>query len=177
MLDVMARRLERLDGERESFLSTLRSASEGRLRFRPSPGAWSMLEVAEHLVLAEEKSLLGMLKGAPVGTTVTVIARTRMAMVRLVMHTDIRVKVPVSRVVPEGRASLSELEARWAVARRDLGTAVESVTEGDAGRARFRHPIAGWVTAGEGVAFLADHIRHHARQVGRITRARGCPLS
>jgi hypothetical protein len=175
MIDSLSGRLERLDEARESFLSALRTASEGQSRFRPAPGAWSMLEVAEHLVLAEEKSLLGMLKGAPPGTTVTLVAHGRMAMVRLVMHTDIRVKVPVSRVVPEGRATLPELEARWAASRRDLGVAVESVTDGDAHLARFRHPIAGWVTADEGVAFLADHIRHHARQVGRITRAKGFP--
>ena len=49
------------------------------------------------------------------------------------------------------------------------------LTDAEARAARFRHPIGGWVTAGQGVAFLAGHIGHHARQLERIRRAAGFP--
>ena len=61
--------------------------------------------------------------------------------------------------------------------RRGLELALDPITRDDAGAARFRHPIAGWVTADEGVAFLADHIGHHERQVHRIRRSAGFPPS
>jgi len=177
MLPALANRLAVLDRARSSFLATVRAASGLQQRFRPTATSWSMLEVAEHLVLAEEKSLLGMLNGPPPGTTVTPIAHFRMGMVRLVMTTDIRVKVPVARVIPQGHATLPELEARWNDSRRGLEAFLERITKADAGAARFRHPIGGWVTAGEGVAFHAGHIGHHARQVRRIRRAAGFPSS
>jgi hypothetical protein len=175
MLPDLSRRLAVLDEARDSFLEPIRSSSESQRSFRPTPGSWSMLDVAEHLVLAEEKSLLGMLKGPPPGTTVTPVARIRMALVLLVMKSALRVKVPVARVLPTGSVALPELERRWMEARRGLGAFLESITEEEAGTARFRHPIGGWVTVGKGVTFNAEHIGHHARQVRRIQRAAGFP--
>ncbi len=177
MLPTLADRFATLDRVREDFLAVVETATDAQRRFRPAPDSWSMLEVTEHCVLAEEKSLLGMLKGPPLGTTVTPIAHVRMWMVRLVMKTDVRVKVPVARVVPTGESTLPELAARWDASRRGLSEFLEGVTETDAGVARFRHPIGGWVTAGEGVAFLAGHIGHHARQLNQIRRAAGFPAA
>ncbi len=175
MLPALQRRLDRLDTTRTAFLATLGSATRSQREFRPSPGAWSMLEVTEHLVLAEEKSVLGMATLVPPTPSVSPIAHVRMTMVRLVMKTSLRVKVPTSRVLPTGTVPLGELEARWLQARQDLESLLATVTDADAGVARFRHPIGGWVSASEGVAFLAGHIDHHARQVGRIRRSPGYP--
>jgi hypothetical protein len=177
MLPDLSSRLATLDEVREAFLAPVRSASDRQRSFRPAPGAWSMLDVTEHLVLAEEKSLLGILKGPPPGTTITPVARVRMAMVLLVMRTDLRVKVPVARVVPTGSVALDELEARWGDARRDLERFLVPITESEARTARFRHPIGGWVSVGTGVTFYTAHIRHHARQVRRIHRAAGLPTA
>jgi hypothetical protein len=175
MLPVLSSGLELLDRARNAFLAAVQAASESQQRYRPAAAAWSMLEVTEHCVLAEEKSMLGMLKGPPPGTTVTPIARVRMAMVLLVMKSDLRVKVPVARVMPQGDATLPELEARWRESRRGLEAFLGQVGAADARAARFRHPIGGWVTASQGVAFLAGHIGHHARQLDRIRRAAGFP--
>jgi len=177
MLPHLSPRLATLDQAREAFLAPIRSASDQQRSFRPAPGAWSMLDVTEHLVLAEEKSLLGMLKGPPAGTTITPLARVRMAMVLVVMRTDIRVKVPVARVLPSGSVALAELETRWVDARRGLEQFLATLTLAEARAARFRHPIGGWVTVGTGVTFYTAHIRHHARQVRRIRRAAGFPAA
>jgi hypothetical protein len=177
MLPELSEQLEVLDRTRETFLTSLRCRTETERRFRPPGGAWSMLDVTEHLVLAEERSLLGVLKGPRAGTRVTAVAQVRMVAVRLVLATRVRVKVPVPAVVPAGRSTLDELEARWGTARHGLGLAFEPITAADAGAARFRHPLAGWVTAREGLGFLVGHIRHHAAQLERIRRAPGFPTS
>lgn len=175
MLPELSERLEVLDRTREAFLTSMRSRTEAERRFRPPGGAWSMLDVTEHLVLAEERSLLGILKGPRAGTRVTPVAQVRMAAVRLVLATSIRVKVPVPAVVPAGVATLDELEGRWGTARHGIAAAFEPITAADAGAARFRHPLAGWVTAREGLGFLVGHIRHHAAQLERIRRTPGFP--
>jgi len=175
MLPELGEQLVVLGRTRDAFLDSVRSGTETQRRFRPSEAAWSMLEVTEHLVLAEEKSLLGVQKGPRPGTRVTVAGHFRMAAVRLVLSTGLRVRVPVPTVVPAGLASLDELQARWEAAHRGLAEAIEPVTALDAGAARFRHPLSGWVTAREGLGFLVSHIRHHAIQVTRIRRAPGFP--
>jgi len=177
MLPELAKQFATLDQAQRAFLSVLRGGSHAQLGFRPVPGAWSMVEVTEHLVLAEERSLLGVLKGPQPGTWVTPVAQFRMAMVRLVLASSLRVKVPVPTVVPEGTATLAELEARWEAARRGVNAAFEPITAADAGAARFRHPLAGWVTAREGLGFLVGHIGHHARQLTRIRQAAGFPAA
>jgi len=177
MLPDLSRRLAVLDAARDGFLAPIRSATDSQRTFRSGPGVWSMLDVTEHLVLAEEKSLLGMLKGPPPGTTVTPVARVRMAMVLLVLRTGLRVKVPVARVLPKGDVTLEALEERWLAARRGLEIFLESVDEEEAGSAMFRHPIGGWVSVGTGVTFYAGHIGHHARQVRRIRRSAGFPAA
>lgn len=175
MLTTLAARLARADRAREEFLGRVRRATPAQQAFRPGPTAWSMLDVTEHLVLAEEKSLLGMLKGPPPGTTVSPVARVRMTLVLLVLRTSLRVKVPVSRVVPQGGVTLSELEGRWREARRGLEQFLESIGPAEMGAARFRHPIGGWVTIERGLTFYAAHIDHHARQVERIRRSGDYP--
>jgi hypothetical protein len=177
MLPELTDRFATLDRTRFAFLEVVRAASGEQRKFRPLPGAWSMQDVTEHLVLAEEKSLLGVQKGPPPGTLVTPAAHVRMGMVRFVLASSLRVKVPVPTVVPEGSATLAELEVRWEAARRGMAAAFEPIGASDLGAARFRHPIAGWVTAGEGLGFLAGHIRHHARQLRRVRQASGFPAT
>jgi len=177
MLPELSEQLRVLGRTRDTFLDSVRAGSDVQRRFRPSEAAWSMLDVTEHLVLAEEKSLLGMQRGPRPGTRVTAAGHLRMAAVRFVLSTNLRVRVPVPTVVPAGGVSLDELHARWEAAHRGLAEAVEPVTVQDAGAARFRHPLSGWVTAREGLGFLVGHIRHHAVQVTRIRRAPGFPSS
>jgi len=175
VLPALQRRLDILDRSRGAFLATVSRADERQRKFRSSPGSWSMLEVTEHLVLAEEKSVLGMEKAAPPSPRVSPIAHVRMTLVRLFLKTGFRVKVPTKRVLPTGTVPLGELEARWLEARRHLKRQLDRISDADAGVARFLHPIGGWVSAAEGVAFLAGHIDHHARQVRRIQRSSGYP--
>jgi len=176
MLPELQRRMERLDASRAAFLATAGRFSDEQRVFRPAPDAWSALEVTEHLVLAEEKSVLGMETLTPPSPTVTPLAHLRMALVRLVMRTDLRVKVPTRRVLPTGSIPLEELSSRWMASRERLSAFLEGITAADLGLARFRHPIGGWVGASVGAAFLADHIDHHHRQLGRIARSGGFTL-
>ena len=162
---------------RERFLSRVRAAAPVQRSYRATPGTWSMLDVTEHLVLAEEHSVLGVEKGPPPGVRATLAASFRMVLVRGVMDSPIRVKVPVARVLPTGTPALDALEERWMVAARRLAELFERVEQGERGVARFRHPVAGWVGAREGLGFLAAHIRHHERQLGRIQSLPGFPTA
>jgi len=175
MLPKLAGGFGALDAARERFLAELHRATERQRRYRPEPDAWSMLDVTEHLVLAEERSLLGVLKGPRAGARVTLATHARMALVRLVLMAGIRVQVRITGVHPEGTHSFEALESRWTTARHGLVTAYASLDARAAAGPRFRHPLTGWVSAGEGLSFLAIHIRHHTRQVRRIRAAGGFP--
>jgi len=175
MLPALARRFRAADEARSRFLAEVHRASDGQRRFRPEPGTWCMLDVTEHLVLADERSVRGVLRGPDEGTRVTLAARGRMAIVRLVLGVGIRVKVRITGVQPEGVQPLEALEARWAKAAQGLKDAFDPLDARSAAGPRFRHPLTGWVSAGEGLGFIVSHINHHARQLRRIRSARGLP--
>lgn len=177
MLPELSRGFDALATTRERFLAAVRAATPAQRGFRPTPEIWSMLDVTEHLVLAEEHSARGVEKGPQVPGRATLVASVRMVLVRAVLDSPLRVKVPTSRVLPAGTTALEELEARWTAAARALAALYERVGPDRRRAALFRHPIAGWVSAREGLGFLAAHIRHHERQLARIRACPGFPTA
>lgn len=51
----LLRQLHDLDGRRQALLDGLETLTHERLAFKPAPDRWSILQVVEHLVLAEQE--------------------------------------------------------------------------------------------------------------------------
>lgn len=171
----LARHLDALDGRRAELLATVRAASPAQRAFRPAENSWSMLDVVEHLVLAEEGALLSLEKGPRPGVRVTVRNRVAVVLVRLYLSAGFRARVPAPRVMPQGGVSLEELEGRWATVSAALRGRLANLQGADLRAPKFRHPVAGWLPPASGFAFLVTHLTHHRRQVDRIRRSPGFP--
>lgn len=133
-----------------------------------------MVQVIEHLVLAEEATLKTFHEGPPPTAAVTLRSRAILQFIYAIFRLGIRVKVPVRALAPAA-APLRELETRWQDTRVAIATFLEQRTAPELTEPRFRHPVAGWLTLVQGLDFLARHIGHHERQVGRIRKALGEP--
>ena len=171
----LAHHLDALDGARADLLAAVRAASPAQRVFRPARDSWSMVDVVEHLVLAEEGALLSLVKGPRPGARVTVRNRVAVVLIRLSLSAGFRVRVPASRLLPQGGLSLEELERRWATVAATLRERVAGLEHADRHAPRFRHPIAGWLPLASGFAFLVTHLTHHRRQIDRIRRSPGFP--
>jgi uncharacterized damage-inducible protein DinB len=171
----LVRHLDALDGRRAALLAVVRAHSPTQRAFRPAAHAWSMVEVVEHLVLAEEGALLSLVKGPKPGARVTLRNRATVVLVRLYLSAGIRVKVPAPRLIPQGAQSLDELERRWAAVSASIRDQVARFEAADLHAPKFRHPIAGWLPPASGFAFLVTHLTHHRRQIDRIRRSPGFP--
>lgn len=90
MLPELSRGFDTLAATRARFLTRVRGVTPGQRSFRPTPATWSMLDVTEHLVLAEEHSVLGVQKGPPPGVRATLVASVRMVLVRAVLDSPSR---------------------------------------------------------------------------------------
>ena len=171
----LARHLDALDGSRADLLATVRAASPTQRAFRPAAQSWAMLEVVEHLVLAEEGALLSLMQGPKPGARVTARNRVVVVLIRLYLSAGFRARVPSPRLQPRGGLSLAELELRWATVGAALRDRVASLGESELRSPKFRHPIAGWLAPVSGFAFLVTHLNHHRRQIDRIRRSPGFP--
>lgn len=173
----LARHLHSLDRRRSELLAVVRNATPAQRAFRPAANSWSMLDVVEHLVLAEEGALLSFTKGPRPGSRVTLRNRLAVVLVRLYLSAGFRASVPASRIMPQGGLGLDELERRWAAVSAALRDRLAGLHGAELRAPKFRHPVAGWLPAASGFAFLVTHLTHHRRQLDRIRRSPGYPTA
>ncbi len=167
--------VDSLDVVRGAFLASLDALPPAARVVRPADGAWSADDVAEHL-MRTERGLVGGLERQiaagdarrDVGTPST--DALTMLLDRLTDDESLRYPMPEAAapfIAPTGldpadvRAEWHDLAARW----RRL---VETLPADIDGVGLVRHPLIGAVTAAGAARFVAAHIAHHERQLGRI---------
>ena len=99
--------IDRLDIDRRALLDELTKLSDDALSRKPTSDRWSILEIVEHMVLAERQVLGGL------SDSVESIEKPRSLRSRLiypavmfVLWRRIPVKVPSRRMLPKGESSL-----------------------------------------------------------------------
>lgn len=173
------RRLERVDRTRRALLERVAALDPELRTRRPRPDAWSVLEVVEHLILAEGDVLARVARaeearagGDPEpAPRRTLRNRAAFLVVMAVLRFRIPVRTPSRRMNPVGERSLEELRADWDRNHEALRAFAGALDRESARRAVFRHPIAGPMTPGQAFWMLEVHLHRHVGQVDRILGA------
>ena len=176
MLPRLQSRFDRLERQRSALLSRLARQSPNALAWKPAPGAWSILQVVEHLVIAEEglMAIVDQRPPKPVALQDRIRSAIVLRIIYRVLNSRRRVKVPLPTLNPSGEhIDLQELARRWVEVRGRMERALETVTPATRKDRPVGHPIAKWLTWDQGLEFLFRHVRHHERQIGRIEEAEG----
>ncbi len=167
----LQRLLQTLDDQRLALLGELETLREDVLKVRPGPEAWSILEILEHVVVAESVILRGLPpRSGLVAQPRNLGHRLKYGLVTLILRFRIPVKVPSRRMLPTGQASLAELRTAWdahlawlrAFVAEDEAAALES--------AFFTHPIAGPITLVQALRMDLLHVGIHRRQIAKLRR-------
>ncbi|MFN7957388.1 MAG: DinB family protein [Holophagaceae bacterium] len=158
--------LQAQEDRRQALLDSLDALSPEALQARPAPGTWSILEIVEHLVVAEQV----ILQGLPDPTTLvdrprTLRQRCLYPVVALVLRLRIPVKAPSRRMLPTGKLSLADLRERWEATSRWLRAYAEGLPPDGAGQAVFMHPVSGPLTLAQALRLGRLHLEVHARQI------------
>lgn len=169
----MLRRAEAVDARRRALLERIEALPAATLDARPEEG-WSILEIVEHLVLAEEE-VYGDLSGDPATRARSRSFRHRLAylLVMGILLGPIPVPVPSDGMKPTGRATLAELRERWDGLHARLLAFVAGLDRRSRALAVFRHPIAGPMTPMQTVRMAGVHLARHERQIRRRLEAVG----
>src|SRR5215212_6434811 len=127
-LSVIQQRLRALDERRQALLDDVEALSADRLTARPLPGKWSILEIVEHLVLAERHVLRNLPEPSQlVERRRGLEARIRYPVVIFVLKYGIPAEVPSPRMVPTGSASLADLRRQWDESQQWLRSYVDGL--------------------------------------------------
>jgi hypothetical protein len=168
----LAERWRHLEGQREAVLASVARHDDAQLRFRPAPDAWSSRDVVEHLVIVEE--LVSSRAGKATGATGW-RGRRALLLMRLASALRARVRAPLPALLPTGDDPLPRLAERWSEARARLHAHLVTLDADGLERPLLRHPVAGPLSAPQGVDFLSLHIVHHRRQLDRIRSSQAFP--
>lgn len=160
-----------LDRRRRLLLDDLDPLTPRQLHFKPNTASWSILEVVQHLVLAERD----VMRDLPDPATLRPQPRrahnyVAYPLVLLVLQYGIPYPVPSPGMVPDGRTSLPELHAQWDSTHHWLHSFIDRLTPATASHSIFFHPIAGPVTTRQTLTMARLHLTCHTRQIERLKR-------
>ena len=169
MLLPVKEKFESLTKKHEKLMQRLSSLSPEVLSFKVGPDRWSVVEVVEHLVIAE-KNLLQQLSTHIPSSSLDPKSKTpdHYQMVINVMEQDIEVDVPDNRAEPQGRVGLDELRRQWDAIRDQLPTYLSEITMENRDELVYQHPFGGPLNISETLHFIDVHYDNHMRHIDRI---------
>jgi hypothetical protein len=169
MLPSTAERFQSLTQKRGQLLKRLDDLSKETLYFKAGPDKWSVVEVIEHLVIAEENLLQQLSANIP-DSTLDPASKTpdNFRMVIMVMEQDIEVEVPDKRAEPKGRYTLEELIGKWDDIRDRLPEYLTVVADEKKEDLVYHHPFGGPLNVIDALHFIEVHFDNHMRHIDRI---------
>jgi len=161
-------RLASIERKRLALLEDVAALDEEMLTARPLPDKWSIREIVEHLVLAEDDVVGDFSRlDAPDAQPRGIGNYVRYLIVLFILRFRIPVKAPSRAMLPTGGRSMSELRETWDEHHRRLRTFVAGLTRDGARRAIFRHPISGPLSVSQALLMLDAHLDSHIHQIRR----------
>ena len=159
--------LDRLESHRAEVAVRLDALPEEVVHAAPSPGAWSLAQIADHLVRIDEKVRP---EGPTPSRLVRLTSRARGSLMAGVISLPVRFPMPpnVRGIRPDAAPRWPDIRDRWAEMRRRWHAA-----DPPDATVAFRHPIVGPLAWPDTLAFLLAHHRHHDAQIERTLRALG----
>lgn len=155
-----------LHASRKMFLDAISGLSKAQWKFKPAPERWSIAEIAEHVVLADDlERVQGMLK-SPAAPRGRVDSKQDARMLEKMADRTHKAKSPAS-MLPQGRWTTPEAVAAEFRQRHDRIIQYVQTT-----RDPLRSHVAG---SGENaydvyqmILMLAGHVQRHVAQIEEV---------
>ena len=168
-IDRLKEALDCLNRERLGLLNRLANIAPDELYRKPDPQRWSLVQVLQHLVLAEREVLQHLPDLADL------VPRKQYpyhfisyAVVLLVLKWGIPVPVPSSAMVSDGNTTLTRIRAQWDRNFEWLTAYVNGLSIETARQAVFIHPVCGPLTISQALYMDRLHLSVHTRQINRM---------
>ena len=168
--------LKWLEESRTEFLAAITGLSEQQWKWKPAPDRWSVGEVAEHIVLAEEGQFANVSKALSSAPDPDWEAKTKGKTERLVAVLAPRLGrvQAVEELVPKGGMNQAETKERFLRQRKEI---VKFATESNAPLKQgivenaFFGPLNGY----HWLIYIPLHTMRHDKQIAEVKATAGYP--
>jgi hypothetical protein len=154
--------LERLDDARYGLLGAVAGLSETQSNFKPSPGAWSIANIAEHLAIAEGFVIqrLEQMAGAPNDGN---FKEPDSVLFGRVTDRTTKFQAP-ERVQPSGKPLAASME-RLDLNKERLAEFIQSGSTDTFRQHSIPHPVFGPLDGHQWLIAVAAHCARHTQQI------------
>ncbi len=166
----LRRQLNALNAELGSLLKELKKYPEADLNRVPKPGAWTVLQVMQHLMLAEQgahRYVAKKLSFNPELKNKSVGSRFRVLILNSYLRSPLKRKAPdaIGDEVLPLESSFWEVAKRWTNQREELAEYLEQLPTDFAHKEIYKHPFVGRLTLTQMLSFFQAHFNRHRKQI------------
>jgi len=167
--------LKTLNQKLTLLLRDLKTYTDAKLNEQPSDSEWSVLQIMQHLMMAES-SAVGYVKKKlsyePELVNANVLSSFRSIFLSMALTSPIKIKAPAQI---SGDALLTgltfwEVAKQWKVQRNELETYLKSLPADYYTKDLYKHPLSGKMTLSSMLSFFNKHVDRHTRQIKRTLK-------
>ena len=164
-------RTSALESKRKALFSKLTAYSDELINKKPDANSWSVAQVIEHLITAEEASLkylqkktLDTSKAAKAGWK----SKRNLLLTKAACFMPFKFKAPPEPMKPaEVFMPLKELEVKWSGIRKSTNDILDRLSDDELGKELWKHYIAGKMNIYQMLDFFETHFDRHVQQIER----------
>ena len=179
MVPKVAQYFQRIDETTQLLFSDLGDVSPGQASFKPTPDNWSILQVLDHLFMAESGTLRYMRNKNKAESldSLTIVPTVKTAILALFLLLPLKIKAPAVVSQPENAGELDDIQRQWKDHRQALQQFLSDLPLNRTRKMIFRHPFIGPMNIYHTLTFLNYHLIHHRRQIKRLLKHPQFPKS
>lgn len=164
---------DQLENQRKQLFQLLSGYNADQLHQAEKQGAWSVIQVINHLLASEKGTELYIRKKTQKPELIpntSLIAPIKILALRGAFSMRLKFKAPKQLGVVSNEDTLEDLEALWNKSRSSFHQLMEELPVEIQQKALFRHPIVGRINMNQTLEFFDFHYRHHLKQIHRILK-------
>jgi|GEM_PF-877777 uncharacterized damage-inducible protein DinB len=171
----------RLEEGKAYYDALLQVFNEEQLNFHPEEGAWSMLDVMQHLYTSENISLQFMQNFDFNRKNLKVGLKSELKTILLVNRLNSKKKYKAPKILSEKKDSLNishdshEFSHQWENARNEMFNFLNEFPDDKIRHFVFSHPAVGKLNVLQTLQFFLAHMKHHQFQIEAINHHKNFP--
>ena len=167
--------LRELDQKLILLLKDLKNYSDAKLNEKPDEASWSVLQIMQHLMMAEVGSLQYIKKKLsfnPVLEKAGVMAGLRSTLLNLSLKSPFKVKAPkqISGEFLSSNTTFWEVAKNWKQQRKVLEEYLYLLPKEIFNKEAYKHPLTGKMKISDMLSFFNTHVNRHTRQIKRTLK-------
>lgn len=176
MNERLKQEFDALERSRLALFSELDKTEAAKMNIQPGGNSWSVVQVMDHLTIAELNSLRYMKKKLSFAADLRKAdfkSKFRLFLLKSALILPVKYKAPALVADAKNDKNYSEAKSAWDKVRSDMAEFLEQFPAEHLKSESFKHPLAGKFTVVQALNFMQTHFNHHLKQIDRIISAIG----